>query len=255
MSDYEYPDVDDRLTRELIDRKEPYPGYWEASENRVLSHAERFLNPEKKGRLLDIGCGDGRLLGKFDTYFGEIIGLEPDRDRLNKAKEGAGDLEASLELVNKTFLEADFEDTFDAVLCSHVLQHIQTSSIESFEAKIEDVLEQNGILILTTSHSGRKEDMFLKGYMEEGEFSEDKISEEEFNSLVTNDENVLPVHLFTIRNLRELLDGFRIKSVRVFHELHSRTFLDRMVFRDRWINIPGIRKRMGRDVMVVAEKK
>lgn len=254
MADYSYPDKGDHLTSQTIDREEPFEGYWERSENEVLSHAENFIN-QIEARLLDVGCGDGRLFNRFKDYADQIVGLEPDEDRRSSAIKKAEEIDTDIDVRGLDFLEADFEKAFDIVLCSHVLQHVKTSDLDDFAVRLRDNLVDGGLLILTTSHSTRRSDVFMKSYSENGSVKEDEVSEQEFNSLITNDKKILPVHLFTVASLKGLLNGFEFKSVHVFHELHNVTFLDSLVFRDEWINLPFLRKRMGRDVVIVAEKK
>jgi SAM-dependent methyltransferase len=254
MSGYWYPDENDQLTVRLIEREEPYEGYWERSEDEALSHAEKFID-RTEARILDVGCGEGRLFDRFEKYADGIIGIEPDKDRRNSAVKEAEVKETDIDISGRNFLEADFDQAFDIVLCSHVLQHVKTSDLDEFADRLRNNLVDGGLLILTTSHSAGRSDVFMKSYSEEGSLKEDEISERDFNSLVTNDENILPVHLFTIKNLEKLLEGFDFRAVRVFHELHSVTFLDSLMFRDKWVNLPFLKKRMGRDVLVVAEKK
>ena len=68
---YKYPDKDDRLTIELINTEYDGP-YWEKSEAAVLEKAGEAIKalPEKDDskRLLDLGCGKGRLIGTFARW-------------------------------------------------------------------------------------------------------------------------------------------------------------------------------------------
>lgn len=253
MVEYSYPDENDQLTVQLIDREEPFEGYWEKSEEKALAHAEKFID-YTEARLLDVGCGEGRLFDRFKPYTDQIVGLEPDKDRRKSAIENTQTKDADIDISGRNFLEADFEKAFDIVLCSHVLQHVKTSNLNEFADRLRDNLVEGGLLIITASHSTQGSDVFMKSYSEQGNLKEEEVSEQEFNSLVTNEENILPAHLFTVESLRDILDGFDFKTVRVFHELHSRTFLDSLVFRDEWINLPLLKNRMGRDVMIVAQK-
>lgn len=254
MTDYTYPDKGDSLTSQIIDKKEPFEGYWEKSENEVLSHAEKFID-QKDASILDIGCGEGRLFGRFKPYASKITGVEPDEARREKAVEEAESIEIDVDVRSEGFLDADFEEKFDIILCSHVIQHVNTSDLEDLALGLRKNLSEGGLLIITTSHSCSRNDIFMKSYFDNGPVEEEEVSEQEFNSLVINNENILPVHLFTLENLEILLKGFEFRSTRVFHELHSVTLLDYLIFRDKWINLPFLKKRMGRDVMVVAEKK
>jgi len=72
------------------------------------------------GRLLDIGCGDGKLLGRMRDVGWEVVGIEPDHRAAERArkKHGLDVREASVE-------EAGFpEASFDVITMQHVLEHL-----------------------------------------------------------------------------------------------------------------------------------
>lgn len=88
MSEYQYPDKDDKLTAALINNE--YDGLsWQKSEEKVMSVAVAAVSGLSTGRhhrtLLDVGCGIGRMFGVFAEHVGRIDALEPDRDRADKA--------------------------------------------------------------------------------------------------------------------------------------------------------------------------
>ena len=53
---------------------------------------------------------------------------------------------------------------------------------------------------------------------------EPKITENEFNDLFKNTNNVLPCCLFSIKNIRNYLHEFVILKLKVFHELFPKHF-------------------------------
>jgi len=54
----------------------------ENAERRVL---QRF-SPQSEGRVLDIGCGDGRLTWLLARSAGLVVGLDIDKDELRNAR-------------------------------------------------------------------------------------------------------------------------------------------------------------------------
>jgi len=213
---YFYPDIDDKIISNLIKSKEPYKGYWKKSEEYVLSFAERIFKSNKYQRLLDLGAGVGRLAIKFSKYFDYITIIEPDEERLQKAKE-------NIKRENANFIKTPFlssklpKNYFDVVVCSHVIQHVKTKDVPSTINKIHSILKMNGILVLLTNYTRKDYDFFTKLFLDKSIVKELQISENKFNSLVINKKLILPVHFFSIKTLYKDLDKFSIIKSKSFH--------------------------------------
>lgn len=71
------------------------------------------------GKLLDIGCGGGKLL-KFASQLGwEAVGIELDENAVSAAKR------AGLNVIHGSFTAIDkLDQLFDLIICSHVLEHV-----------------------------------------------------------------------------------------------------------------------------------
>jgi 2-polyprenyl-3-methyl-5-hydroxy-6-metoxy-1,4-benzoquinol methylase len=71
------------------------------------------------GKLLDIGCGGGKLL-KFAKQLGwEVVGIELDEIAVSAAQR------AGLNVVHGSFTAIEkLDPVFDLVICSHVLEHV-----------------------------------------------------------------------------------------------------------------------------------
>jgi ubiquinone/menaquinone biosynthesis C-methylase UbiE len=228
-----YPDIDDTITNALIARS-PYPGYWEKSENRAFVFFEQMIAAKVPGFLLDLGCGQGRLLVKFNKYFRQAIALDRDISRLKIARTTLDSRGMNnIDYVGKPFLSAEFEsNTFDVIVCSHVIQHIPTGECPAFFAKLRDILKPGVILMLSTNHSPRKSDFYAKNSLAENEVKEIEIHEAEFNRLVENKNSILPVHFFSKNALASGLAGLEIIDTKVFHFLHKKNLIDSIAFRD-----------------------
>src|SRR5687767_9253661 len=67
----------------------------------------------KRGELLDVGCGTGRMLTRLAALGFRVLGIDPDHDYLERARERTRGAE-NIELRAGGFLELDFDARFDA---------------------------------------------------------------------------------------------------------------------------------------------
>lgn len=251
----------DKIVTDFIYRDEPYSGYWERSENFALKLVDKLLKRKYSGRLLDIGCGQGRLLNRFASNFQEIVAVDAVDSRINIAKSAAD----ATGLSNIIFVNQLFEDCystlgkFDVVLCSHVIQHLPTNNLEDIFRYINNVLVVGGIFVLITAHSRSKVDAFMLSKRDSKENNIIQIkfnSDNEFNEFIGRGCSIdmIPTHSFSIDALRKYMLGYRLRNIHCFHSLHNRNILDFVLFRDKIINIPGFRRFFGIDVIVIGEK-
>lgn len=77
------------------------------------------IKSSKPGLMLDLGCGDGRLMLVAKKYGWDVVGLEVD-DAAVEATRQKG-LEVHLGSYKKI---ADLNQKFDLIVCSHVVEHV-----------------------------------------------------------------------------------------------------------------------------------
>ena len=229
---YYYPDISDHITLTIIQSKNLDVQFLEETENTILSSAEEMFRNETFKTLLDLGCGAGRLTIKFSKYFQQVTALDPDKYRLNNARENI----KSRGIENVIYVQAPFlasklpDKYFDVVLCNQIIQHIDTEMIEPMIQGIFRVLKPNGVLVLTTSYSNRGNDFFLKSFVDEGETTGIEIYEPEFNRLISNDRKILPIHYFSPESLKKHLTRFNEIKLSVFDDLYPHPMLDALLF-------------------------
>jgi SAM-dependent methyltransferase len=102
---------------------------------RSLGHAER---------VLDLGCGDGRLSAELDA--GELTAADVSPTALERARR-------RLPAARIAELEPDaplpFDDgAFDLVLCAETLEHVR--DVQLLLSEVRRVLRPRGVLALTT---------------------------------------------------------------------------------------------------------
>ncbi|AKB34837.1 hypothetical protein MSSAC_0247 [Methanosarcina siciliae C2J] len=259
---YTYPDLEDEITCVFIGIHEPYEGYWAESENHVLNlmkkHIEENVKSEKK-LLLDAGCGEGRLIADFSKYFDHILAIDPDRFRLSIAKETVQNIGVSdkVHFDDTPIQELEEQEKFDVILCSHVLQHVHTDLIPKIIDKFKRILKESGLLLILTCHSTTGTDYFVKEFLNESNFTEEIVNENDHNSLVSGI-NQLPIHLFSRKSIKETLEksDFEIIDYKVFHILEKDLGASNLSERDLLINqSPDLQDKYGRDVFVAARAK
>jgi len=109
------------------------------------------------GRLLDLGCGDGRLLADLAHDGARVVGA----DRSGLALERARQRHPGIELIS---LGEDgrlpFEDaSFDAVVCLQVLQHVV--DLQQLLSEVRRILTPGGSLAITVPWHGRLKSILI----------------------------------------------------------------------------------------------
>lgn len=97
-----------------------------------------------RGKLLDVGCGNGQFLAKMRDLGWEVAGVELDPKAVRIARE-----RLELNIYEGSLEEASFAtDTFDAVTMNHVLEHV-LDPVNTLR-ECWRVLKPRGKLIVTT---------------------------------------------------------------------------------------------------------
>jgi 2-polyprenyl-3-methyl-5-hydroxy-6-metoxy-1,4-benzoquinol methylase len=123
---------------------------WQISsrQKRVRCAADlMYLDGVKPGRLLEIGCGNGRRLVQFRDHGWQVEGQEVDAKAARSAREGHG-LTIHEGLIADLDLEAE---SYDAVVMSHVIEHVHDPVGLLTEAR--RLLKPQGILTVTTPNA------------------------------------------------------------------------------------------------------
>jgi cyclopropane fatty-acyl-phospholipid synthase-like methyltransferase len=259
---YEYPDHNDSITSALVDSQQPYEGYWKESEDKVIALMKSYMTklPKENKVLLDAGCGGGRMLVEFQNEYAKGIGIEPDVSRLAVAKKKVevNQLAEKVSLLNVGIEQVELSHKVDMILCSHVLQHVTTTAVDEILNTFRDVMDEDGLLFITSCHSKEKQDTYSKSRLEERKLVEEYIDEQEFNSLVTNSNHTLPAHFFTKRSIKERLEaaGFEMVEFLVYHILDEVEGLEHPIERDEFVNQSSrLQESKGRDFFVAASPR
>lgn len=90
-----------------------------------VSLAKMLLSENKINSILEIGCGDGRVIGQFG-YVAIREGIDFSQERLNRAKENFPDVIFKLVDIRNVIDFYDI-DSFDCVLLFDVLEHLEAA--------------------------------------------------------------------------------------------------------------------------------
>jgi len=106
-----------------------------------------------RARLLDIGCGLGRVVDFMRDDVASVVGLEPDADRFGTchALFHNGDRIRILNCTSAEYRAAHPGHRFDVVVVSMVVQHVPTRTCDLILADVPGLLDDDGIGVISTT--------------------------------------------------------------------------------------------------------
>lgn len=105
------------------------------------------LKASWRGRLLDVGCGNGAFLARMKSLGWEAVGVELDEKAANVAK-----TEFDVDVFIGTLEAADFADeSFDVITLSHVIEHI--GDPRELLCRCRKLLRKGGRVVVTTPNA------------------------------------------------------------------------------------------------------
>jgi ubiquinone/menaquinone biosynthesis C-methylase UbiE len=117
-----------------------------ASRNRLWPELAIFKKYVKNNDIvLDLGCGNGRILELFDNINIKYLGVDNNAELINCAKEKYPDKK----FVHADILEFDIKEKFDVILMVAVLNHFNKEQRKRIIDKIYHWLLPGGYLLMT----------------------------------------------------------------------------------------------------------
>jgi SAM-dependent methyltransferase len=222
MSSYKYPASENpkgtHLREDLIDNIDRLEEY--------IFRKVREFTGEPSGLLIDIGAGEGRYSAFFGKNASEIVLIEPDTQRLNKAQENLNDLAAKVEVVEGRVDDAQISaQSADLVLNVHVLQHIHPLAAYNILKKASEWLKPGGIFVLCFTKKTKSDSDYNVSWVEEGKSLYGPIPKGIFELITTQQvEGALPVKKIDLNLVNNHLKslGFEL----LFEEQYSPRLLD-----------------------------
>lgn len=118
----------------------------------LLSIGLKLFPPTAGMKVLDVGCGTGAQLARYQKAGCEVYGIDPSPSMLAMAQKRLGKL-VDLHLGSAT--EIPFEDNyFDLVTATLVLHELEPTVRDAVLAEMQRVVKENGRLLLIDFHPG-----------------------------------------------------------------------------------------------------
>jgi len=107
-------------------------------------HLKRLLNNYRRGYLLDVGCGLGYLTEALGNRLVRV-GIDLDMDSLkDNSKRGLNNM------LQANAIKLPFkEESFDIIVCSELLEHLQEGMDKSALCEMARILKPGGQLLIT----------------------------------------------------------------------------------------------------------
>tara|TARA_Y100001960_G_scaffold333783_1_gene440945 strand:- start:5150 stop:5890 length:741 start_codon:yes stop_codon:yes gene_type:complete len=122
----------------------------------ILSRSCEFFDKNKfepapllNKRILDVGCGLNQISDELAFRGGDIIAIDKDLEILTSAKNNALHNGSPVDYQNRTLENLDEREQFDIVL---LLDFINTKNIDQVFAKVDKILKEDGLLIISGSN-------------------------------------------------------------------------------------------------------
>ncbi|MFB0527086.1 MAG: class I SAM-dependent methyltransferase [bacterium] len=167
----------------------------------IFTQIQKYLSThnisQEEFKILDVGCGTGVMITLPIAAAGyNICGVDSDKDSIKLANKLNTFTNASF--IHGLVEKRNFEETFDVIICSEVLEHQRNPY--SFIRRLKEILKNEGLLIITVPN----------GY---GLFEIDKFFWDLFNKIIPHFGEVIPA--IERRVKRVLLNFFFMRKEKI----------------------------------------
>lgn len=132
------------------EKKSQYINNLNGNDNMMIPTIKKYITSTSK--VLEVGCGTGKLLGQIDTLtFGiELTGIEMSSDMIRQIDTSR--FKNPVRLINDSIENFIDYDKYDIIVMKQVLHHIV--SREQVLKKLSGCLNPNGVIIIMTPNEG-----------------------------------------------------------------------------------------------------
>jgi ubiquinone/menaquinone biosynthesis C-methylase UbiE len=126
---------------------------WNSYRKKPVKEVKNFLK-NKKGRILDLGCGSGR---NFVKNKGIIYGVDNSKKMLNLARKNARQRKVKVNLKKENIKKLNFKDNFfNYAICISVLQYLNKEDRKKAEEELFRVLKSGGEGVISVWSKNQK---------------------------------------------------------------------------------------------------
>lgn len=121
-------------------------------------HLKRRLKKLKQGaRFVEFGAGNGLIANLLleAGHSGVCFDLNESACENNRLLNKKHMSHGLLEVINEDFLKHDFDEKFDFVVSSHVIEHLEQDLVEKVFTKCKDIISEDGIIITFVPSSAK----------------------------------------------------------------------------------------------------
>lgn len=138
--------------------------------------------------------------------------------------------------------------SFDAVLCSHIFQHIAHETVDDILSRLDGHMPYSAMLICTTTFQNGSQNSYTKESWKNGKRVVTDLDSIGFYDAINNPDE-LPVCLFSVKWMKQALleHHFRTVFFNVYHFVGNRTPVQ-----DRTDNLCPDRLTLARDAIYIA---
>jgi ubiquinone/menaquinone biosynthesis C-methylase UbiE len=118
---------------------------FETSGLRDSSRVTALLTPDGSGRVVEIGCGIGRIVQHVAPHAAEVVGVDISAEMVQQAQARLSHLPTARFLVGNGYDLGDLpDDTYDLVYSYYVLQHMPKTTVYNYFRETLRVLKPGG---------------------------------------------------------------------------------------------------------------
>jgi 2-polyprenyl-3-methyl-5-hydroxy-6-metoxy-1,4-benzoquinol methylase len=114
----------------------------------------KYSKINSNSNVLDIGCGDGRLIYEIKKHTSNIIGIDVSEKAINFAK--AFNPQIKFIVGDITSKKISLEQEFSVITCVDVIEHLPDKKVKQVIDKAYDMLQPDGKLVISVPSTNLK---------------------------------------------------------------------------------------------------
>ena len=116
------------------------------------------LNPLKKLKILDIGCGGGLLSEPLSRLGAQMTGVDASNNNIEVAKLHSKEMNLNINYIFSSPENLNFNDKFDIILNMEVVEHV--ADVNLFINNCSKLIKKNGIMFVATINKNLRSYIF-----------------------------------------------------------------------------------------------